>query len=60
MMLTIFLFKLINVINVALLFSSIFNICFIFIVSKFLLLYLISFLNFHIAHLATKKRKEDQ
>ena len=50
----IFLFKLINA---ALLFSSIFNICFIFIESKFVLLYLISYLNLHIAILATKRRQ---
>ena len=46
---TIFLFKRRDfVINPVLLFSSIFNICFNFIVSKFALLYLISCLSFHI------------
>jgi hypothetical protein len=42
------------VINAVLVFSSIFNICLIFNVSFLLLLYLISFLNFHINHFATK------
>ena len=54
----IFLFKKRDfVINAVLLFNSIFNICFISIVSKFLLLYLISFLTFHIDHLDTKNLK---
>ena len=54
----IFLFKRGNfVINAVLLLSSIFNICLIFIVSNFLLLYMISFLNFHITYLATKIKK---
>ena len=51
----IFLFKRGDfIINAVLLFSSIFNICLICIASNLLLLYLISFLNFYIAHLATK------
>ena len=49
-----------SVINAVLLLSSIFSICLIYNVSFFSLLYLISFLNFHINQFATKKKKKDK